>query len=157
MDCSSSPIDGYRASIEGNSEENSFIPVLRDRKSKKTWDTNKQSTTEILLEYFRAVTGCSAIGFFCCSYKDAYYIPGLRNDYKQMEQFKQDKSIALGEVGGYSEFFALDTTQRKFKGVDDLNENASATVLRNAFIKEAQAGKTSQKILNQFAEAVAQD
>ena len=84
-------------------------------------------------------------------------MPGMRNDYALQEQFKQDKSIALGSVGGYSEFFVLDPTSRKFKGVDDLNDNASATVLRNAFIKEAKAAKNQQNILNQFAEAVAQD
>ena len=84
-------------------------------------------------------------------------MPGMRNDFDLIEQFKQDKSIALGSVGGYSEFFVLDPTARKFKGVDDLNDNASATVLRNAFIKEAKAAKNQQNILNQFAEAVAQD
>jgi hypothetical protein len=154
---STSPIDGYRANIEGNEQEYGFIPVLRHRGSKKTWEVNRRDTTEILLEYFQVATGCSAIGFFVCSHRDAYYVPGMQNDYDLIEQFKQDKSLALGAVGGYSEFFVLDPTARKFKGVDDLNDNASATVLRNAFIKEAKAAKNQQNILNQFAEAVAQD
>ena len=79
-------------------------------------------------------------------------------DTDDQMKFMEDKSIALGEQGGYSEFFVMDPSRSKTaKSVDELKDNASATVLRNTYIKQASQSKVQQKILNQFAEAVAQD
>ena len=163
---SSSPIHGGNyggesSCINGHDPEDGlFIPVLRDRSSKKTWEvrTHKTTTTTILLDYFRHVTQCSAIGFYIASSRRGFYVPGVSFDTDDQMKFMEDKSIALGEQGGYSEFFVMDPSRSKTaKSVDELKDNASATVLRNTYIKQASQSKVQQKILNQFAEAVAQD
>ena len=51
----------------------------------------------------------------------------------------------------------IDTKTKKFKGVDDLNDNASAIAVRNAFVRESKIRKTQMQIMNKFVDKISME
>tara|TARA_B100001094_G_scaffold333124_1_gene408777 strand:- start:8039 stop:10360 length:2322 start_codon:yes stop_codon:yes gene_type:complete len=154
---SMSPLgDGWRGSIvwtgDKFEQERDVKTVLKGRNG-KIYNDHK-STTDNLLEWFTDKTGIPAIGIFLCDARDLYY---SNFDDKQMEEFKTKKCLEVGKHGGYSNYYVIDTKTKKFKGVDDLNDNASAIAVRNAFVRESKIRKTQQQIMNKFVDKISME
>ncbi len=115
---------------------------------------NHKDSTDNLLEWFTDETGVPAIGIFLCQERDLYY-HNLTNE--QLEEFKTKKCLEIGSHGGYSDYYVIDTKNKKFKGVDDLKDNASAIAVKNAFVRESKIRKTQLQIMNKFVDKISME
>ena len=148
--------DSWRGAGQWNGEkfehDHDAKSVLRGRNGKIY--NNHKNTTDNLLEWFTDETGVPAIGIFLCEARDLYY--GDFTD-KQMEEFKTKKCLEAGRHGGYSNYYVIDTKTKKFKGVDDLKEDASAIAVKNAFVRESKIRKTQLQIMNKFVDKISME
>ncbi len=154
---SSSPIGGHWGGAkQWNGEEFEYDhdakAVLKGRNGKIF--NNHKNSTDNLLEWFTAETGVPAIGIFLCEQRDLYY-HNLTNE--QVDEFKVKKCLEIGSHGGYSNYYVIDTKTKKFKGVDDLNDNASVIAVKNAFVRESKILKTQQQIMNKFVDKISME
>ena len=145
---SSSPLQNQVIGVE---DDCYWAPKVL-KKGTRTWKTQGRNTTETLLRYLSDTTGSKVMGMFLRSSKHFHHTDG-----KVERDFTENKCAELGEYGGYDNYFLLDPTNRKGKKVSDLNANATPTVVRNAFIREAKSGKAMRNLMSRIAECVAID
>ncbi len=147
---SSSPLHN---SVVGSEESSNYWsgPVVL-KKGTKTWKCKGRNTTETLLRYLSDTTGSKVMGMFLRPSKHFYH-----DSEKVAQEFTDNKCVELGAEQGYDNYFLLDPTSRKGKKVSDLSADASPTVVRNAFIREAKQGKAMRNLMTRIAECVAID
>ena len=134
------------------------VMVLRDKKTGKIFNNASGlggygKTTANLLEWFQHTTGIPAIGIFLTDVRSMSW----QLDCDQFDEFKKNKCISLGQYSGYSEYYVICSKTKKFKGVDDLDCDASPVAVKNAFVRESRILKTQQNIMNQFVEKISKE
>jgi hypothetical protein len=163
---SSSPLGGWSYTNRYDGQEGAMVNangrgVLRDRKTGKIFK-GKDSTSS-LLEWFKYTTGIPAIGIFLTStrgfHSHASYTLGLDYDAtdKIMTEFSSKKCVSIDGVQGYDNYYVIDPTSKKIKGVDDLKEGAKLVTVKNAFIREAKINKSRLNIMNEFVEKISKE
>ena len=123
---------------------------------------HRGESTRFLLEWFRATTGCKAIGMFLTSSWQQASRKLMNVDYDNIldikKTFTKDKFINGGEAHGYTEFFVLksDTKVETGKEFDELDaDNISFTKLRTTFMKSQAGAVVSRTVLNRVADLLA--
>jgi hypothetical protein len=119
--------------------------------------------TKFLLEWFRATTGCKAIGMFLTNnWRSAASRMGnqqvlFEEVQIQKKKFIKEKFLNAGEAHGYSEFFILksDTKVETGADFDEVDADISFTKLRSAFVKAQQGALVSRTVLNRVADLLA--
>ncbi len=163
---STSPLGGYSNTEHYDSQVGAMVStrgtgVLRDRKTGKIF--KGRGSTSSLLEWFKYTTGIPAIGIFLTSKSGLYshlsYSLGMGYEKagEVMEEFASKKCVSIGGVQGYDNYYVIDPTSKKFKGVDDLKENAKLVTVKNAFIREAKISKSRLNIMNEFVQKISKE
>ena len=96
---------------------------------------------------------------YLASKKDVQRTIRWNSDYDTAEElikkFKKENFAVLEKVG-YDEYYLLPIEQKiENDALANLDDDASRTKIRNAFIKGAKAKKSSRTVLSRFAERVA--
>ena len=120
--------------------------------------------TDILLNYTRDNTGANIIGIFLETGTDKRVVQRLVYNHKDIETLGYDEALAQWKTNGflataasgYDEYFIV-KGQKKVEqiGLDELDENASMTKIKNTFVKGGKASKTSRVLLNRMIEHLA--
>ena len=72
-----------------------------------------------------------------------------------LAQWKENGFLSA-TANGYDEYFIMKATKNVQQiGLDDLDENASMTKIKNTFLKGAKGSKTSRVLLNQIMDHLA--
>ena len=130
------------------------------RGNKVTEIEGRQDETSALCQILREDHGCQVIGMYLASKKDVQRtIRWNERDFDACEElikkFKKENFAVLEKVG-YDEYYLLPIEQKiENDALADLDDDASRTKIRNAFIKGAKAKKSSRTVLSRFAERVA--
>ena len=74
--------------------------------------------------------------------------------YDVMLKWKKDKSVALNDMG-YTKFFAMSSQSLSNDTDFQVQEDASKSQIKSAFIKSLNSKKLNKKVLSQFMELVA--
>ncbi len=129
------------------------------RGNKVTEIEGRQDETSALCQILREDHGCQVIGMYLASKKDVQRTIRWNSDYDTAEElikkFKKENFAVLEKVG-YDEYYLLPIEQKiENDALASLEDDASRTKIRNAFIKGAKAKKSSRTVLSRFAERVA--
>ena len=159
-----------RHNYTGNFEENeggwkndgyeytSGMPVIK-RGNKATEIDSRGGETSALCQVLREDHGCQVIGMYLASKKDVQRTIRWNSDFETAEElikkFKKENFAVLEKVG-YDEYYLLPIEQKiENDALANLEDDASRTKIRNAFIRGAKAKKSSRTVLSRFAERVA--
>lgn len=132
---------------------------------RKEFDISRGSTTNELLKWLEATTGCNTLGFFIANWQD-FRRAMHWNSFGDIDYDAQQDMIAdykktgfniMPDHPGYKEFYVIDMNPktRKSVGFDDLDSDASLTRIKNAFMKQGNTKKSNRKIMVRFAEIFA--
>ena len=149
-----------------DSEGNWGTPILRNNRNGATYaaDSSWGSMTENLLNYTRDETGANIIGIFLETGADKRVVASLEHRYEDIRKIGYDAALAQWKsngflsatAGGYDEYFIMKATKRVEQiGLEDLDENASMTKIKNTFLKGAKNSKSSRVMLNQIMDHLA--
>ena len=133
--------------------------VIRDKKTKRTYklgNTRRGKETDALLRMLKDKTGCTTIGI---RLHDSHQLKHLRYTFwgefteatnKSFENacrsYKQNKFCTI-EGSGYDEMFIVQGNLKvEFDGLDGLEDDASMTRIKNAFIKGNSSKKSSRVV-----------
>ena len=124
------------------------------KKGSRTWTSSgrRSTSTETMLRYLADTTGSKVMGMFLQPSKRFYH-----ENEQVVNEFQENKCVELGASYGYDNYFLLDPTKGKGKSVADLDDDASPTVVRNAFIRQAKTEKAMRNLMSRIAECVALD
>jgi hypothetical protein len=117
--------------------------------------------TEYMLQWLKVETGVGAVGIFITpSKRNVEY--AISDKYKNtnsltkaMETFKQNDAIAFGEYNGYSQYIMMMVSNKKIKGLEDVESGAKPMVVANAMIREAKKTKGMTRIMDSFVDTIA--
>ena len=127
-----------------------------------------------MLKWLRASTGCNTFGFriLDSTSKRAmqYEIESALYDQLQdldwdtrnvkvnelVKELKKTGTQMLGEAKGYDEYYIVKFDRTDGLALDDLDEGASFTKIKNSFLKGMQGTQNTRKILVRFSEVFAQ-
>ena len=138
------------------------------RDGRKVFETKSDGSyygnTEMLLGWFRQTTGAKAIGLFLtASPRDMLYKMSRTEGYnweqdtELKKQFTKQKFVNAGAAFGYTEFFILKSdTKVSAASLDDLDDNASFTRMKSAFLKSQKGSIVSRTVLNRVADLIAE-
>ena len=136
---------------------------VRNRKTGVTYNVGSvwHEFTGILLEDLKATFSyCNIIGIrILCrrdasSFIDCYCGPSGDNHDKAMISWRKHKSFALN-VDGYSKYFGLSSDALSEESEFEVNDEATKTQIKKAFIKSLNNKKMNKKILSEFISIVA--
>ena len=134
--------------------------IVRDKKSKRTYKVNgngRFAETDTLLRMLKDKTGCTTIGI---RLHDSHQLKSLRYSFwnnwndenvnKDFEvacrSYKKDK-FCTTDSDGYDEMFIVQGNLKvEFDGLDGLEDDASMTRIKNAFIKGNSSKKSSRVV-----------
>jgi len=133
--------------------------IVRDKKSKRTYKVNGNisfAETDTLLRMLKDKTGCNTIGI---RLHDSHQLKRLRYSFwnewdnetnKKFEiacrSYKKNK-FCTAESDGYDELFVMQGNLKvEFDALDGLDEDASMTRIKNAFIKGNSSKKSSRVV-----------
>jgi len=130
--------------------------------------------SQTMLKWLRASTGCNTFGFRildtdsprACKYEiesamkdewqDIDWYDREERTKEMAKKFKKDGTLMLGDAKGYDEFYLVRFTRTDGLALEDLDEDASFTKIKNSFLKGMQGTQNSRKILVRFSEVFAQ-
>ncbi len=130
--------------------------------------------SQTMLKWLRASTGCNTFGFRILDTDSPratkYEIESAMMDHWQdidwydrdertkemVKKFKKEGTLMLGEAKGYDEFYIVRFSRTDGLSLEDLDEDASFTKIKNSFLKGMQGTQNSRKILVRFSEVFAQ-
>ena len=136
---------------------------VRDHKTRKTYTVNDESRngeTDVLLEMLKDKTGCNTIGIrldATKTVKNYRYANGVDETMlsELAKQWKKYNFITLPSA--YDKYFIVQGSLKvEFDALDDLEEDASMSKIKNAFLKGNTSKKSSRVIANQLVEIIAQ-
>ena len=150
--CSGSgPISYYGAALNG-SEGGYYANAILKIGNKIV---EGKGDTDRLLNWLRQSTGCRTIGYFLTDngHYATQYINNADERVKTLEDFENNKYVALTDYPGYDHYFVFDPkiNGRALNAFDNLPENASAARAKTAFIKQAAAKKAERSMLTTLA------
>jgi hypothetical protein len=137
--------------------------MLRDHKTRRTYEcTDKQGAeTYCLIECLKDKTGCNAISI---RLHDSNHIKNLRYTYwmsddkafeQAAHQYKKENFVTI-DVQGYDKYFIVKGELKvEFAALEDLDDNASYTRIKNAFMKGNTSKKSSRVIASQMVDIFA--
>jgi hypothetical protein len=117
--------------------------------------------TKYMLQWLKVETGVGAVGIFITPSKrnvehaisDKYKnTNGLE---KALETFKESGAFAFGEHNGYSQYIMMMVSNKKIKGLEDVESGAKPVVVANAMIREAKKTKAITRIMDSFVDTIA--
>jgi len=145
-------------SYRGYSRTDADRDILRDKKTRKEYDIPRDSRngeTDALLTLLKARTGCNTVGI---RLHDAKHIRNLRYNHwgsddvafaaAQKQFTKMNYTTADTAYDGY--FIVKGDLKVEFDALDSLQDGASYTQLKNAFMKGNTNRKTSRVIATQM-------
>ncbi|MGA0867149.1 MAG: hypothetical protein ACO3QV_07530, partial [Candidatus Nanopelagicaceae bacterium] len=117
--------------------------------------------TKYMLQWLKVETGVGAVGIFITPSKrnvehaisDKY--KNTNSLTKALETFKQNDAIAFGEYNGYSQYIMMMVSNKKIKGLEDVESGAKPMVVANAMIREAKKTKGMTRIMDSFVDTIA--
>jgi len=135
---------------------------LRDQKTRKTYECGRGQGAETycLVECLKDKTGCNAISIRLHDRKD---IKNLRYTYwaddnqfaQAANQYKKDNFVTI-DVAGYDKYFIVKGDLKvEFDALDNVDDDASFTVIKNAFMKGSTSKKSSRVIASQIVDIIA--
>tara|TARA_Y100001937_G_scaffold104579_1_gene144668 strand:+ start:2330 stop:4579 length:2250 start_codon:yes stop_codon:yes gene_type:complete len=152
----------------GHDDNGWGTPILRNKRNGATYSNGMgswhSSMTENLLNYTRDETGANIIGIFLETGRDKRVVASLEHRYEEIRKMGYDAALAQWKengflsatANGYDEYFIMKATKNVQQiGLDDLDENASMTKIKNTFLKGAKGSKTSRVLLNQIMDHLA--
>tara|TARA_R110001592_G_scaffold328220_3_gene609655 strand:- start:571 stop:2697 length:2127 start_codon:yes stop_codon:yes gene_type:complete len=136
-------------------------PILRNKSNGATYGGQGTycNMTENLLNYVRDNTGANIVGIFLepASAKRAVY--SLVNRYDDLRNigydacfatFKKEGFLSV-EADGYDEYFILEAKKNVTQfDINDLDDGATITKIKNTFVKSAAGSKSSRLMLNRL-------
>lgn len=136
--------------------------VLRDRKTGNTYNVINNYigfTTKILENLRDNFVDVNFIGIRVISGRDANSFIRLHcKNYDQresiMKTWKKEKSFVIRNVG-YHSYFALSSNALSNSSEFEVNEDATKSQIKSAFVKSLRTKKMNKKILGEFVELVA--
>ena len=133
--------------------------ILRDKITKRTYTVTNE--TGALIECLRDRTGCNVIGIRLHDSNNLRYVGNMmaQHDYKKIENiqniYKKQKFVVL-ELGGYTSFFVVQgNIKMEFDALENLDDDASYTKIKNAFIKGSNNKKVSRTLATKIVEIIA--
>ena len=154
--------EGHSINMRGtyNSKKNMYSKaILRDKATKRTYNVTDE--TGALLECLRDRTGCNVVGIRLHDSNNLGYVAGrmFNHDYKKIEiaqkTYKKQKFIVV-DLGGYTSFFVVQgNIKMEFDSLEGLDEDASYTKIKNAFIKGSSTKKVSRTLATKIVEIIA--
>ncbi len=160
--------DGEASSMSGGWGHN----VIQNSKRGITVDSDRgrrNGMTEALLNYFRLATGGRCIGMFLASAKTKRQFEGVARGFFTHEELYSDyttidtkwadwkkEHFFAAAMGGYDEYFVIDAgTKTTNVDLNDLDDDASFTKIRNTFAKATTGRNMSRVLMNRFTDLVA--
>ena len=140
--------------------ENSF---LRDRKTGNTYKLNKtydhySNFTSVLLNNLRdRLTDVNFIGIRVLPPREiGSFIEHSNYSERQelIKTWKKEKSISLTNVG-YHKYFGISSTSISNNSDFSVDDSATKSQIKNAFVKSLKSKKMNKKILGEFVELIA--
>ena len=140
-------------------------PILRNKRNGATYGTEgRWGMTATLLDYTRDNTDANIVGIFletgtdrrivdrlCCQHED---IMNMGHE-DALAQWKSDGFLTT-TAAGYDEYFIVKGQKNVEQiGLDQLDDNASMTKIKNTFVKGGKASKTSRVLLNRMIDHLA--
>jgi len=136
--------------------------ILRDKVSRKTWEVQHGhgGETNALLTLLKERTGCNTIGIrLHCdkTIRNLRYSYWNDNDDAFMDAFDSYRKNHFAEIPSeYDAFFVVQGTVKvEFDAMEELDDNASYTRIKNAFIKGNNTKKSSRVIANRIVDIIA--
>jgi len=135
---------------------------VRDHKTRKTYTVNndaRNAETDVLLEMLKDKTGCNTIGIrldATKTIKNYRYANGVDETMLSdlAKQWKKYNFITLPSA--YDKYFVVQGSLKvEFDALDNLEEDASMSKIKNAFLKGNTSKKSSRVIANQLVEIIA--
>jgi hypothetical protein len=141
---------------------------IRDRKTGNTYcmeqdwgDQTRFSHTDIMLRLLRdRMPTVNFIGIRVLASRDANYFIRQHTGYNLTEfnkissQWKKEKSFSLKDTG-YHKYFGLSSNAMNQETDFEVQEDATKTQIKSAFMKSLRTKKMNKKILGEFIELVA--
>ena len=160
--------EGHSINMHGtyNNDTHTYSKsILRDKITKRTYTITNE--TGALIECLRDRTGCNVIGIRLHDSNNLGYVgymmaqaaDGTVHDYKKIENiqkiYKKQKFVVL-ELGGYNSFFVVQgNIKMEFDALENLDDDASYTKIKNAFIKGSNSKKVSRTLATKIVEIIA--
>ena len=157
--------EGHSMGLRGYYSRESVI--LRDQKSQRTYQVPKTNwgETDTLLTLLKDRTGCNAIGIRLHDSKNlknlryTFWCDGTVDMSKDFEaacaEYKKQNFTTIPN-SGYDEYFIVKGDLKvEFDALDNLDDDASFTRLKNAFMKGNSSKKASRVIANRIIDIIA--
>ncbi len=120
--------------------------------------------TEVVLDWYKTTTGSRVVNFFITQTMNRHmqwtYFPEDIDgtEFKTAKKtFSKENMVSVGERGGYDETFLIksniETTNET--GLENIDTDATAARLKNAFIKGQNARLASRALMNRFTDLIA--
>jgi hypothetical protein len=128
---------------------------LRDTKTKKSYDCsrsgNQGGTTGALLSALNDRTGAKTVGLYLHNARSLRY--GYTDN--QVAQYKKEGFTSTTKAG-YTEYFIVKASKKVENDyLENLNDNASFTQVKNAFMKSSSNRVNSRVLLNRVIDLIA--
>jgi len=157
--------DGHGLGLAGYRYGKKGKDFLRDNRTKKVYEvasnSHRTAETEVLLTYLKDKTGCNTIGI---RLHDSKNIRNLRYNH----WYDDDKAFEVAcksytkknyctVPSAYDEYFIVKGDLKvEFDALEDIEDGASYTKLKNAFMKGNNSKKSSRVIATQMVNIFAQ-
>ena len=129
--------------------------VLRDRQLGTTYKTNQYQFSDTLLRNLRdKFTQVSFIGIRILSGRDVFRFVSLYHSYddeyhKIQNQWKKNNSFII-KSSGYNAYFGISSSTLSQDSEFEVEENATKSKIKSAFVKSLKTKKLNKKILGEF-------
>ena len=146
----------------GTKNVDSFTCSIRDRKLGKNYsfDYTYNSFTDALVRNLRdRFTSTNFIGIRVLESREAsYFIRRNTKDFSSLEKVMKDwrktKTFNLTETG-YHAYFGMSSSALSEESQFDVDDNATKTQIKRAFVKSLKTKKLNKKVLGEFISLVA--
>ena len=151
--------DGAGSNIHAGGGSYGRNKMFTDPKTRKTYACGRDET-DAIISAIKDRTGVKCLGFYLLrklrdvAYSN-YFSDKQRADWHNIEgDFKKDGCV-IANATAYNEYYIIKSNQKVANtGIEDLNEDASFTKIKNAFIKSSGNRKSSRIILNRFIDMI---
>jgi hypothetical protein len=157
--------EGHGIGIRGwRSRDRGF---LRDQKTQRTYECghDQGAETYCLIECLKDKTGCNTISIRLHdnkNIKNLRYtfwndtsVEGFKSFDDACRSYKKDNFVTV-DVPGYDEYFIVKGDLKvEFDALENVDDDASLTVIKNAFLKGNTNKKSSRVIANRIVEIIA--
>ena len=138
------------------------VGIYRDTKTNKEYRLNgRADEMQCFIDAINDRCDARTVGFYLISkLRDAQYAniwtEAQQRDWSKVEKQFKTEGVAFAGASGYDEYFVIKSNQKVDNaGIENIEQDASFTKLKNAFAKSGKNKRVSRTILNRFVDIIA--